>query len=213
MPPTYVSGGIVGISPRKPCRRRRHFSPRMRVNRFVFLNLPMLKPREPSRRNGFASTPFTCGLRHPAGWQQVTAAWAHAPLTAEGKAISRFLLSPLHSSHMHPGPSGTRRTTGDVGAPDLVRTIDRQAAQQIGIDPVLGLRRSNSGPRRRVGSSLEPACHRAGTWRQWRRVSPRASRSTVSWPILACRSWISVSRSTLAFSAPLENTASRPSTA
>ena len=79
MPPTYVSGGIVGISPRKPCRRRRHFSPRMRVNRFVFLNLPMLKPREPSRRNSFASTPFTCGLRHPASWQQVTAAWAHAP--------------------------------------------------------------------------------------------------------------------------------------
>ena len=38
----------------------------MRVNRFVFLNLPILQPREPSRRNGFASIPFTCGLRHPA---------------------------------------------------------------------------------------------------------------------------------------------------
>ena len=46
------------------------------------------------------------------------------------------------------------------------------------------------------------------------RLSPRAkkSRSTVSWPILACRSWISTSRSALAFSAPLENTASKPST-
>ena len=64
--PTYVSGSIISISPVKPCRRRRHFSPQMRVNRFVFLNLPILQPREPSRRNGFASVPFTCGLRHPA---------------------------------------------------------------------------------------------------------------------------------------------------
>src|SRR5690606_37509960 len=66
MPPTYVSGDLIGIPPVKPCRRRRHFSPRMRINRFVFLNLPVLQPREPSRRNGLASIPFTCGLRHPA---------------------------------------------------------------------------------------------------------------------------------------------------
>ena len=42
MPPTYVSGAIISIPPVKPCRRRRHFSPRMRFNRFVFLNLPVL---------------------------------------------------------------------------------------------------------------------------------------------------------------------------
>ncbi len=30
------------IPPAKPCRRRRHFSPQTRVNRFVFLNLPIL---------------------------------------------------------------------------------------------------------------------------------------------------------------------------
>jgi len=66
MPPTYVSGAIISIPPVKPCRRRRRFSPRMRINRFVFLNLPVLQPRGPSRRNGFASIPFTCGLRHPA---------------------------------------------------------------------------------------------------------------------------------------------------
>lgn len=30
------------IPPVKPCRRRRHFSPQTRVNRFVFLNLPIL---------------------------------------------------------------------------------------------------------------------------------------------------------------------------
>ena len=57
---------FISIPPVKPCRRRRHFSPRMRINRFVFLNLPVLQPWEPSRRNGFASVPFTCGLRHPA---------------------------------------------------------------------------------------------------------------------------------------------------
>ena len=42
MPPTYVSGAIISIPPVKPCRRRRHFSPRMRIIRFVFLNLPAL---------------------------------------------------------------------------------------------------------------------------------------------------------------------------
>ncbi|API55274.1 hypothetical protein BMW22_27395 (plasmid) [Rhizobium leguminosarum] len=62
----YVSSVIISIPPVKPCRRRRPFSPQMRVNRFVFLNLPILQPREPSWRNGFASIPFTCGLRHPA---------------------------------------------------------------------------------------------------------------------------------------------------
>ena len=57
---------IICILPVKPCRQRRHFSPQMRVNRFVFLNLPILKPWGTSWRNGFASFPFTCGLRHPA---------------------------------------------------------------------------------------------------------------------------------------------------
>ena len=42
MSPTYISGSIIDIPPVKPCRRRRHFSPRMRINRFVFLNLPAL---------------------------------------------------------------------------------------------------------------------------------------------------------------------------
>src|ERR1700712_1748142 len=63
--PTYVSGDIISIPPVKPYRRRRHSSPQMRVNRFAFLNLPILQPREPSWRNDFASIPFTHGLRHP----------------------------------------------------------------------------------------------------------------------------------------------------
>ena len=89
-----VCDSIIGIPPDKPCRRRQPFSPRMRVNRFVFLNLPMLQPWRPSWRNGFASAPLTCGLRHPASWRQVTAAWAHAPHSREqGIRSSSFLLS------------------------------------------------------------------------------------------------------------------------
>lgn len=38
----YVSANTIGIPPIKPCRRRRHFSPQTRVNRFVFLNRPIL---------------------------------------------------------------------------------------------------------------------------------------------------------------------------
>ena len=85
---------IISILPVKPCRQRRHFSPQMRVNRFVFLNLPILKPRGTSRRNGFASFPFTCGLRHPASEQQVTAAWAQAlPQRRARHLSSSFLLA------------------------------------------------------------------------------------------------------------------------
>src|SRR4051812_27349098 len=38
-PATYPSTPF-SIPPVKPCRRRRHFSPQTRMNRFVFLNLP-----------------------------------------------------------------------------------------------------------------------------------------------------------------------------
>ena len=40
-PATYPSTPF-SIPPVKPCRRRRHFSPQTRMNRFVFLNLPIL---------------------------------------------------------------------------------------------------------------------------------------------------------------------------
>jgi hypothetical protein len=38
----YVSIDTISFPPVKPCRRRRHFSPQTRVNRFVFLNRPIL---------------------------------------------------------------------------------------------------------------------------------------------------------------------------
>ena len=38
------------------------------------------------------------------------------------------------------------RDVGDIGAPDMVRSLDRQAPEQIGPDPVLGVTRSLSRP-------------------------------------------------------------------
>lgn len=44
---------------------------------------------------------------------------------------------------MHPGPSGTRRTIGDVGDPELVNVSQLEASCQIGNDPpaMPGIRR------------------------------------------------------------------------
>ncbi len=85
MPQTLVSVSIISIPPVKPCRRRRHFSPQMRVNRFVFLNLPILSlgdhlgvtasPQSPlpagyvtllvdSRSPPLGLMPLTAGARH-----------------------------------------------------------------------------------------------------------------------------------------------------
>ncbi len=64
-PATYPSTPF-SIPPVKPCRRRRHFSPQTRMNRFVFLNLPILSLGNYLGVTAFASIPFTCGLRHPA---------------------------------------------------------------------------------------------------------------------------------------------------
>ena len=53
------------------------------------------------------------------------------------------------SQHMPAGPVHDRRQVkkaaphrdvGDVGAPDMVRPLDHQASEQIGVDPVLGMR-------------------------------------------------------------------------
>jgi hypothetical protein len=41
-PDAYLSSDRIRFSPVKPYRRRRHFSPQTRINRFVFLNLPIL---------------------------------------------------------------------------------------------------------------------------------------------------------------------------
>lgn len=105
----------------------------MRVNRFVFPNLPIVEPRRPSRRNGFASVSFICGLRHSASWQQITAASAHAPHSG-GKAFCHFLLSQCIPKHTHPGPTGSRRTISDVGHPEFVGPVSLEFA----IDEIIG---------------------------------------------------------------------------
>jgi hypothetical protein len=66
----YLPFNTVNISPVKPCRRRRHFSPQMRVNWFVFLNLPILSlgdhlsvtvsPQSPFP-TGYVTLPVTTG--------------------------------------------------------------------------------------------------------------------------------------------------------
>jgi hypothetical protein len=65
-----------------------------------------LQPWGPSWRNGFASLPVTCGLRHPASWRQVTAAWAHtlSQQRARRSSFSSFLMSiPAICTPDHPG--------------------------------------------------------------------------------------------------------------
>ena len=59
--PAYVLGDIIGIPPVKPCRRRRHFSPQMRVNRFVFLNLPILSHGDHLGVTASPQSPFPTG--------------------------------------------------------------------------------------------------------------------------------------------------------
>ena len=39
---SYIYPHLMCTPPIKPCRWRRHFSPQTRINRFVFLNLPIL---------------------------------------------------------------------------------------------------------------------------------------------------------------------------
>lgn len=50
----YISCVIISNPPVKPCKRRRHSNPQMRVNRFVFLNFRYFSLGGPSQRNGFA---------------------------------------------------------------------------------------------------------------------------------------------------------------
>ena len=46
---------------------------------------------------------------------------------------------PVHDRHQVK-EAALHRDVGDIGAPDMVRPLDRQAPQQIGPDPVLGVR-------------------------------------------------------------------------
>ncbi len=56
--------------------------------------------------------------------------------------------------------AAVHRDVGDVGAPDMVRSFDRQAPEQIGPDPVLGARRA--GVRRPIDCLKPHRAHRTG---------------------------------------------------
>jgi hypothetical protein len=71
-PPRYLYGGIRRqepsicsapdrMPPDKPCRWRRHFSPQTRMNRFVFLNLPILSLEVHLGVTTSPHTPFPTG--------------------------------------------------------------------------------------------------------------------------------------------------------
>ena len=59
---------------------------------------------------------------------------------------------PVHDRHQVE-EAAPHRDIGDVGAPDMVRPLDRQAPQQIRVDPVLGVGRAGA---RRPIDRLKP---------------------------------------------------------
>ena len=54
---------------------------------------------------------------------------------------------PVHGCHQVK-EAAAHRDVGDIGAPDMVRALDRQGLEQIGVDPVLGVR--SAGTRRPI---------------------------------------------------------------
>lgn len=94
----YVCDTIISIPPVKPCRRRRHFSPRMRFNRFVFLNLPVFSLGDHLGVTASPQSPL------PAGYVTLPVDSRSPPLGlmpphSRGQGILLLLLSPLHSRH------------------------------------------------------------------------------------------------------------------
>ena len=116
-----------GIPPVKPCRRRRHFSPQTRVNRFVFLNLPIL-----SLGNHLGVT-VSPQFPLPAGYITMPVDSRSPPLGLmlphSRKQAPQIPPFSLHSKHMPLRFLGARRTVGDVHRPYLVRPRDLYPAQ------------------------------------------------------------------------------------
>ena len=91
----------------------------MRVNRFVFLNLPILSHGD---HLGVTASPQSS---FPTGYVTLPVDDKPPPLGlvspySKGQG-SRFPPFSKHSRHMHPGLSGSRRTVSEVGDPLLVR--------------------------------------------------------------------------------------------
>ena len=121
----YISLNTISILPVSPCRQRRRFSPQMRVNRFVFLNLPILKPRGSSWRNGLApQSPL------PAGYVTLLVDSRSPPLGlmpfhSEEQGISYkppfFLCIPIIRAS---AVAKSRRTIRNIGTPHLIWSVD-----------------------------------------------------------------------------------------
>src|ERR1035437_4328951 len=129
-PATYPSTPF-SIPPVKPCRRRRHFSPQTRMNRFVFLNLPILSLGNHLGVTVSPQSPL------PAGYVTLPVDSRSPPLglmLPHSRKQARQIPPFSKRSQQNPPPFlGARRTVGDVHSPSLVRTRDLHAAQQIRI--------------------------------------------------------------------------------
>lgn len=132
-PATYPSTPF-SIPPVKPCRRRRHFSPQTRMNRFVFLNLPILSLGNHLGVTVSPQSPL------PAGYVTLPVDSRSPPLglmlphsRKQARQIPPF---SMHSKHMPPRFLGARRTVGDVGEPDLAR----RGGDEVALEQVRGVR-------------------------------------------------------------------------
>jgi len=117
-PTTYPSTPF-SIPPVKPCRWRRHFSPQTRVNRFVFLNLPILS------LGNYLGVTVSPQSPLPAGYVTLPVDSRLPPLglmlphsRKQARQIPPF---SMHSKHMPPRFLGARRTAGDVNDPIAAR--------------------------------------------------------------------------------------------
>jgi hypothetical protein len=100
----------------------------MRVNRFVFLNLPILSLGDHLGVTVSPQSPF------PTGYVTLSVDDRSPPLRLvplhskeQGKSFPPFL---MHSRHTHPGPSGSRRTIGNIRHPYSVGYIDFELSIQ-----------------------------------------------------------------------------------
>ena len=117
-PATYPSTPF-SIPPVKPCRRRRHFSPQTRMNRFVFLNLPILSLGNHLGVTVSPQSPL------PAGYVTLPVDSRSPPLglmlphsRKQARQIPPF---SKRSKHMPPRFLGARRTVSEVGDPKGIR--------------------------------------------------------------------------------------------
>lgn len=169
MPPTYVSGSVIGIPPVKPCRRRRPFSRQVRVNRFVLLDHPVHQPR-----NHFGIRASPQSLLH-AGCVTLPVDGRSPPLglmspCSRDRQISTFTF--LFCIPVYAHPTGAKRTVGDI------RYSDRVWSRHIEFSVGLVVDGDGSPPPSMPGRRLLPICALIPATR----VTPRLGLGSTSHP-------------------------------